>query len=92
MGAIAGAVNVAIADNDTRNEAKLLGAASADNVFVEAWLQSGAPVSSQPPGKGRVSSPGTVRCSFVKNENWLPVPMFTSGASRRPCPAPRKLA
>lgn len=49
-------------------------------------------VSSQPPGKGRVSSPGTVRCSFVKNENWLPVPMFISGASSRPCPAPRKLA
>ena len=45
VGAIAGAVNVAIADNDTRNEAKLLGAASADNVFVEAWLQSGAPAS-----------------------------------------------
>lgn len=53
---------------------------------------SGAPVSSQPPGKGRVSSPGTVRRSFVKNENWLPVPMLTSGASSRPCPAPRKLA
>ena len=45
VGAIAGAVNVAIADNDARNEAKLLGAASADNVFVEAWLQSGAPAS-----------------------------------------------
>ena len=45
VGAIAGAVNVAIADNDARNEAKLLGAASANNVFVEAWLQSGAPAS-----------------------------------------------
>ena len=35
---------MAIADNDARNEASLLGTVTADgSIFVEAWLRSGAP-------------------------------------------------